>query len=314
MPLFRWRRKPPPEPAPEPEVEVRPAAEPGYWQRILETDQQRLLLRCVTEDLRGRGHVPRMEGAVLVIDRASGPLVLGLDNLAQVCAQHPSGDWADLVRAHFDSMPLRELPLPADFANARGMLRVRLYGSDTNLGEALRRPLTDSVAVVLVLDYPRAIQSVSSETLQGWGVSEDEAFSAAAEGTWGEPAPQREQVGDPDDSGFTVLHGESFYTASHVLHLPTLMPDLPPAGALLAIPNRHLVGVHLLRTASGALGAVGALIPFAADFHQRGPGAISPGLLWWRDGGFVDLPVVRRTDRAELHPPEEFTALLDALP
>lgn len=239
--------------------------------------------------------------------------MVGVDNLAQVCAQHPATDWPELVRAHFDSMPLTELPLPADFAAARGMLRVRLYGSDTNLGVALRRPLTESVAVVLVLDDPRAIQSVSAETLDGWGVSPDEAFSAAAEGTWAEPAPEREPVGDPDTAGFTVLHGESFSTASHVLHLPTLMPDLPPAGALLAIPNRHLVGVHLLRTAAGALGAVGAMIPFAADFHQRGPGAISPGLLWWRDGSFVDLPVVRRTDRAELHPPAEFTAVLDTL-
>jgi hypothetical protein len=308
MPLFGRRSR-------RDEAGEPPPSTAGYWQRILEADQQALLVSTVLDDLAVRGLDARLDGdAVIIVRSGDRSMTCGLDNLAQLCLQVETSTWSEVVHRHFETLLVVEDAVkPDDFATARPMLRLRLYPADMQLGDALRRRLTASVITVPVLDYPTTVRMLLGDDITAWSVREDEIFSAGAEGTWSEPSPERSPVGDPDGEGFLVLHGESFYTASHILHLPTLIPDLPAAGALLAVPNRHIMAVHPMRSAKGVVAAINGMIPFAWDWLQRGPGAITADLIWWHDGHFVDLPVLRRFDSTEFHPTDEFTEALNRL-
>lgn len=285
----------------------------GYWQRILEPDQQRLLVRCVIEDLTARGLDPRAKDDAIEIQRQGSPMSLGLDNVAQLCLQAPSSQWGDVVHRHFDQLPLDVPVKPPSFEAIRDSLRVRLYPADIQMGNAVRTYITPKLIAIVVIDSPASVQGLSAPDLEGWGVSEDESYSVALERTFLEPMPAREEVRDAKGNGFTVFHGEGFYTASHVLQLSRVLDDLPSSGAIVAIPNRHIFAVHPLRTVAAANLAVGGMLRLAADWHQRGPGSVLPDLLWWRGSGFSDLPATLAADHIEFRPPDEFLKTLNAL-
>lgn len=311
MPLFRRR------PESESERHHAPAEAPlpavGYWQRILEPDQQQLLVRCVIDDLTARGLDPRAKGDAIEIQRQGSPMTLGLDNVAQLCLQEPPGRWADVVHRHFDHLPLGVSSKPASFGAIRDSLRVRLYPADIQMGNTVRTSVTPKLIAIVVIDSPTSVQGLSVDDLKGWGVSEDESYAVALERTFLEPMPAREEFRDASGHGFTVLHGEGFYTASHVLHLSHVVDDLPSSGAIVAIPSRHVFAVHPLRTVAAANIAIAAMLRFAADWHQRGPGSVLPDLLWWRENRFSDLPATMTADHVDFRPPDEFLKTLNVL-
>lgn len=311
MPFFR--RHPEPKPEQPPTGSDATPTSVAFWQQVLESDQQQLLVRCVLSDLDARGLNPRVVGDAIEIAREGGRVTLGLDNLAQLCLQEAPSRWADVVRGHFDHLPLGVPAMPASFDVIRDSLRVRLYPAEIQMGNAVRRYLTPKLTAIVVIDAPASVQGLSTLDLKRWQVTEDEAYSVALERTLLEPMPAREVVGDSRRNGFTVFHGEGFYTASHVLRLPSLLDHLPSAGAIVAIPNRHMFAVHPLRTVAAATVAVGGMLRFAADWHQRGPGSVVPDLLWWRDSGFADLPATLAADHVEFRPPDEFVSTLNAL-
>ena len=92
---------------------------------------------------------------------------------------------------------------------------------------------------------------------------------------------------------FEIVVGDSFYTASRVLALEAVVRqvtgrELPPEGALVAMPFRHQLAFHVIRD-SGMVLALNAMASFAASGYEDTPGSISPYVYWWRGGTLTQL-------------------------
>jgi hypothetical protein len=102
-----------------------------------------------------------------------------------------------------------------------------------------------------------------------------------------------------------ALHGESFFVASQLLVLERHVHSRARHGALVAVPTRHLLLLHVIEDAR-VLMAVNAVIPLAFRYFHEGPGAITPRLYWWRDGEIVHLPTEMAKEGVTFRPPESF--------
>jgi len=102
------------------------------------------------------------------------PAVLPLDGLL---SPRP-GDRRERID-RFVSGFLRNLSLPATWAEARPLLRPVLRGVTTpaDVSAPLRRPALPFLAEFVVVDHPDTMTYVSAE--HGWGVDADEVFAAA---------------------------------------------------------------------------------------------------------------------------------------
>lgn len=88
---------------------------------------------------------------------------------------------------------------------------------------------------------------------------------------------------DTEHGRFAVVEGESLFIASKILGRPPLLSQLivpSPHGVLFAIPNRHLIAYHNVVDA-GVLKMVEALLGFARNYFEQGPGSVSPDLFFW---------------------------------
>ena len=119
-----------------------------------------------------------------------------------------------------------------------------------------------------------------------------------------------EDLGD----GVTAFVGESFFVASRVLDLERYAGLVPEAGALVAIPQRHMLIVHPIKTTQ-AVKALNSMIGAAAHFFGQGPGSIVPHVFWWRhDRSLLRVSAGVRDGHHYVIPPDEFVDVLNALP
>ena len=94
------------------------------------------------------------------------------------------------------------------------------------------------------------------------------------------PVGHRELIESPEGGQFRVLSGNSSYTSSRILTLDRLVdllyPDADmPHGVLAAMPNRHEVGVHVIRD-EATLPTLINLATFACKGTVSAPGPLSP--------------------------------------
>jgi hypothetical protein len=125
----------------------------------------------------------------------------------------------------------------------------------------------------------------------------------------GQPV-REDDLGD----GVTAFFGDSFFVASRVLDLERFAGEVPVHGALVAIPQRHLLLVHRIET-TRALKALNGMVGAADHFYRQGPGSIVPHVFWWRHGSaLLRIPAGIRDGQHFIVPPDEFIAMLNALP
>ena len=296
-------------------------AEGPLWQSVLPEERQRLLLRLLEEELTRRGLRHEVRGGGVLIARDAGPgITAALDNLAQVVRDQPPDEWAGHIASHLDAI----LPAlsnlqgpPATFAEARAGLRLRVWADDQLPPEAgrwaLSRRLAEGLLGVVAYDLPTAVVSVSSESVAAWGVGEEELFAAAVEGTRSEPPPGIERVDIEGGAGVVAIEGESVYTATALLWLDEHLPGIPEAeGALVVVPNRHIVVAHPV-SGLRSLRAVVPMLQMAGRLYERGPGSISRDIYWWRSGTLMLLPHRIADGTLEFLPPDEFLLMLGTL-
>lgn len=177
------------------------------------------------------------------------------------------------------------------------------------LGDAVvAREVTDELAAVLSLDLPTTVHAVSPEDIAASGLDEEELWERAlAQLDDGEPI---ERTLLDDDELVVVLVSDSHFLASRLLALEALVGTVPPHGALVAVPHRHMLVVHAIYDAT-VLEAVNLMAPFAVAQFEEGPGSLSPHLYWWHDGEIECLVV--DDDEGSVTPPDGFVALLESL-
>ncbi|MET7716485.1 hypothetical protein [Streptomyces sp. NPDC005407] len=224
----------------------------------------------------------------------------GLANLAAVCHNDERGPraWPELVRQHV-GMVLRTMDAPSALdtlptEQIRAQLYPRVVGRDgfnpENFGYA--RALAPGLYEIIALDLPESVMMLTDEALEPLGDLQylrDQALYNLR----GLPVEGHETVKDGEGMRFEVVLGDSFYTASRVLALDSVVrqvtgQQLTADGALVAMPFRHQLAFHAIHDA-GMIPALNAMASFAASGYVDTPGAISPFVYWWRDGTLTQL-------------------------
>jgi hypothetical protein len=287
------------------------------WAKFFGPDEYRSFLGAVDEEMRRRAMPFEFgDGTVHVSPPGGESADYGLLNLAQTCHATARSDWASTIREHFDnafrsSRDSEELDAKAGSLDAvRACLKVRLYHTDyrEQMGEGglVHRVPADGLIETLVYDLPGSVRTVPPDHVGRWGVSQDELFRIGLANVKAEqppPAIQAFEVG----KGATVraLVGDSFFTASHVLFLESYLQPRPPFGAVVAVPHRHAVLFHAI-TDMRVMEAVNSMIPIAFGMYQEGPGSLSAGLYWWKDGSLTLLPSKVTATSISFAPPAPF--------
>ena len=203
----------------------------------------------IRRELRAHGYVAEFNspGEVTLPEQQ---ITLGLVNLAQQCRQASDVEWAPIVAHHISRIPkIDEMPRDTDLVLPA--LRVLLVPDDYMPSDiaTVHAPYAESVYATVVADLPSSVRSIAPSDLLEWGISEDDVSSRAWANTRRHPEPIDVVTVEIAGGPMTVAHGEHFYTASRVRWLEDLVGPVGPFGALVAMPRRSTVLVHVIRDA-----------------------------------------------------------------
>ncbi|CAA9531329.1 MAG: hypothetical protein AVDCRST_MAG85-3703 [uncultured Solirubrobacteraceae bacterium] len=301
MRLFRRRDQEPDPPIPE-------------WASFFDREEYRAFLGVVDLTLEALGHERTWGDGVVEIEVDGEPVQLGLSNLAQTLRGAPHEEWNGLAAAHFGAVTNQPDAGDMGVEEARAILKLRLWARDQlpeNL-ELVAKPFADDLLVVLALDFPQSVTNAKPDHLAAWGLSEEQAFAIAERNTRAEPGLETEpaELGDGAVAWLTI--GDSFFTASQVLWPEQTAGEIPPNGALVAVPNRHVAWIHPI-TDLRVVGVVTTSAQWAHGNFVDGPGSISPHLYWWRPGEVRRIQTEVTDDAVQITPPDEFVELLNQL-
>jgi PAS domain-containing protein len=255
-------------------------------------------------------------GGVEVTRDGDEPVVLRLSSLAHVCHAIPPSEWPGQIEEHlaavFEGPPAAPVPT---YRAVRSRLKVRIYPEihavNTRTAEPLLvyRPLAPGLQAVLVIDYPGRIAAVRPRFVEKWGRPVQELFETGLANVRQRDVPAMELL---EESRIRILSGDSHFVTTWVLMLEQRLNPVPEHGAVVAIPHRHTVLFAPVLNQS-VVNAVGQLLVTADLEFRRGPGSISPGVYWWRNGS-LSLLAGRVAGRRADALPEEFAATMRSLP
>ncbi|MEB8339886.1 immunity 49 family protein [Streptomyces endophyticus] len=257
---------------------------------MLATPQAERLRALVAECVRARYGAE--EGLVLLGDAVErdGHL-FPLANLALRCREAPEGDWPALVDAHFAAL--------ADASrggeDAEELLAgtcLRLVPTDA-VGPAAptyTREVAEGLRLALALEGPDSVRLLTDEDVARAGA--DELWGAARRALTRAPMRHEEVRLDGHPVLYSV-YGDAHAVATKAVVLPEVVAEvtgrrMPEAGALVAVPTRHLLAFHPIVDGSAA-DALGDLATYAVRAHGEGPGPLSPRVYWWHEERLTSL-------------------------
>jgi len=129
---------------------------------------------------------------------------------------------------------------------------------------------------------------------------------------------QLEILPAPGGGTFNALLGESVYTASRALLLPSLAVELTGQrvqeqfGWLMSIPNRHQVVWHIIED-NAVINAVNGMARFTALGFADAAGPVSPHVFWWNGTGYEQLTYFREDGGLAVHISPAFQAVLESV-
>lgn len=234
---------------------------------------------------------------------------LGLSNVVRLCHAAPASGWRAIIVEHLRCATARSVDLSLD--HARAHLRVRVTPEDTVHAQPeafVIRELADGLHVTLAIDLPEHVKYVAPKDLAAWGVAADELWPVAIENTRAEPALERDDIELEGGGTLSVLYGDSYFAASHVLFLERYV-DMD---VLVAVPDRH--SIACIAMDEHVLQGLGALVLFAHMRFTEQPGAISEQMYWRRGDRYVKVPCGVRDDGTPwVAPPDEVNEAVLAL-
>jgi hypothetical protein len=297
MPLFRRRRPDPPD-----------------WAGFLDPDGWHEFSELVRHEADRRGW-PHDFALGFVVHAGA---TMGLGNLAQVCHGQPREEWPELVARHFETLDKGPDVSFESPEQARAALRARLIDDDYTGGrefEFAGRRVGDDLTLVLAYDLPDTVHLPTRQDVLEWG-DEDELFDLALDQTRDEQGLEltRHDYGE-DQGGPTsvwLLVGDSFFTATHGLWADRFDSPASEHGTLVCVPNRHAVLAHPIRDL-GAIGAIQAMLRVGRSMWEEGPGSLSDGLYWLRDGFLQRLETRVEGESTVFVPPDDLVEILNGL-
>ncbi|WP_030167652.1 hypothetical protein [Spirillospora albida] len=284
-------------------------ARPGPW------DDGALdsLLVLVAESL---GYACRPVPGDVVLLEGANRLHISMRNLRQLARLVPRDDWPALVSDHVTTVVTAiEEPLDlSDFDLAQHLLRTRIYPAEADNGALAARPFAPGLIEAVVVDTPTTVRTVTTAEMRGWPVSGDALFMIGRSNVRADGPLQADEQ-DLGGVRVSILHGWTFYAATHLAWLEEYLP-LGPYGALVIAPSRSMIVAHPLRypmvdPRARYRAAVAAAHELQAQAHrgyEEGPGSLSPHLYWWRAGELTVLET--RYEDGALILPREFASVL----
>lgn len=236
---------------------------------------------------------------------------VGVDDLRARCALLPRSAWEQVCVDALQALALaRESRADlADLAVAAPLLRARVQSEGSVLADdGVSVALCDGLVEVLQVERDGVLTPVPAAVAAAWDVSVAELMQRGREQVLAAEQPTVEPV-DVGVDGVVSVATAGPYAGSQLHRLADLV-DVPAAGALVAVPTRHLLLVAPLRSRTAALESAQALLVNADVLWAAGPGSVSPDLFWLRDGEVMHLPGTPTS----LSPPLAFVEVLDALP
>jgi len=229
---------------------------------------------------------------------AAGGRIWGLASLMGDCAAWPRGeaDWPRLVTRYVARMiALADQPPPEALSRRDVLSRVylRLIRS-SHIPASLRndfsyvRPVAPGFQRVLALDSPESISVLTDEFVYPFGLGE--LLVAGMTNLRRVPIGRVERYAGGWREHVYCLTGSSVYTASKLLTLPEVVREVLRVedhryGILAGVPTRDRLFVSFVEPAT-AMAATRSMMQATVDVYHHSPGAISPLVYWWHDGGF----------------------------
>ncbi len=236
---------------------------------------------------------------------------IALDDLRARCALLPRKGWEEVVVEALQALAVAR-EARADLATldvAGPLLRTRVQSEGSVLAEdVVAAALCEGLVEVLHVDAQGVLTTVPPGIAIGWGVAADALLDRGRRQVLALETPTVEQV-DLGAGGVSAVQTSSPFAGSQVHRLAELL-DVPPDGALVAAPTRHLLLAAPVQGRQTTLDLAQALLVNADRLWEQGPGPLSPDLYWWRDGALLHLPGTPTS----LSPPEAFLRVLDGLP
>jgi hypothetical protein len=293
LPLFH-RQKPPPVPA---------------WAIPLDAEQFSTFCSALSDALAPYGGHTLGDGAVVVPGRSSQ---YGLTNLVQQWARLAPPERATLITGHFQALFAAEDAQPVPPDRLLGLVRPRLWNSEMVAGvdfPLITRPVAEDLDAVLCVDRPTAVANLKPDEADELGLSTSDLWDhAIAQIDDGLPVSTAEL-----EDGATALAGDSFFIASRLLDLERFAGELPPHGALVAVPHRHLLLTSKIES-TRVVGVLNTMVVGAERLHREGPGSIVPHVYWWRHAEPpLRIPATITEHEVVLVPPDEFVEMLNDL-
>ena len=242
-----------------------------------------------------------------------------LTNLAHMCRNEPEERWPDLVAGHF----ARLQQAGKGDESAEELLRdvhARLLPVDSfspELAEAMRyaRVVADGLVFAYALDQPTTVRILTDNDVERAGL---EDLGRAAYANLMLVPVAHEEVSIEGRAKLHSLYGDSPFVSSKALFLSEAARQvtgepLPDAGALVVVPNRHLLAYHPI-TDGSVTDALNGLASYALGAYEDGPGALSPRVYWWHRGRLTSLTVIDHDTRTfSLQPPPHLLGLMKGL-
>jgi len=220
----------------------------------------------------------------------------GLWNIAAAChaAEGGRADWDGLIAGHVHTV-LNLPPATADLSDAELLERVhsRLYDapmleqSGASAGE-YGRAIAEHIIELLVADFPDTITTLGPADVAARDI--DALWAHGRAHTMAAPVEEKGELEARDGAKVIVAMGESFYLASRIVDMPSLLLEVfgerdYPHGVVVGVPHRHQVVLHPMDDLRSVY-AAGVAAHFTATGYSDAPGGISPLLYWWGGDGF----------------------------
>ncbi len=262
------------------------------------------LLSLVQSAARRRGYACQMTGPDVVTLSGPTTFTLALGNMRRLAAARPADQWAALVADYVDTRAItietdRDDPLDyTDFAAMRGLIRTRLYATESVGADVVRRVVAPGLIQRVLIDRVHTVTPVTYEMLRYWPISEFDLFTLAERNVRRDAGVevQRHRFDVPLAENLppiSMLTGPEYLTA-HARWLGDY-PVTGRGGAVLIMPSKQSVYAYPV-DGPEVVGAVAVLAQLAAVSYADEPWPINPWVYWWRAGHLELAATAHETD------------------
>jgi hypothetical protein len=292
------------------------------WADFFTKEEYTAFLKELDIYFQSKGLQPTLDGSSVKVEGgAFGAQQLGLTNVAQVCKQDEPEHYQEVISAHFEAMERGEVfrqefeKIADNYEKVKSYIGVRLYPQhymdnlpkDIFIGKAF----ADDMYAMLIFDMPDTITNIKPDQAEKWDTTFEDLFETGVRNT---RTNNPLEISSYDFGEFKIWFAQAdhFFVPNIMFELEN-RPDLVGEyGALVGVPHRHAALIYPINGME-LIQAINGLIPTIHGMHREGPGSLSPSLLWYHQGKFINLPYEIDEQSMKFTPPASFVELLNAL-